>query len=135
MKNVATELDSAGYRKFGLVTGSILAVLFGLVLPWLFNFNYPVWPWVVAGVLIIMALLIPLRLGPVYKIWMKFGFVMNWINTRLILGILFYGIFLPVGFLLKLLGKVPIPKDFNKQVESYRKLSQQSEKENMERPY
>lgn len=135
MSSVVAALDAAGYRKFGLVTGSILGVLFGLFLPWLFSYHYPIWPWVMAGILFAMAILLPLSLGSVYKTWMKFGLVMNWINTRIILGVLFYGIFLPVGFLMKLLGKVPIPKGFNSLIESYRKPSKQSERENMERPY
>lgn len=135
MKNELIELDAAGYRKFGLVTGAIFAVLFGLALPWLFNFSYPIWPWILAGILFAQAILMPLTLSPVYKVWMKFGHIMNWINTRLILGILFYGMFLPVGILLKLIGKVPIAKGFDNHVETYRKQCQQSTKENMERPF
>ena len=45
------ELDAAGLRRFALVTGAILAVLFGVLLPWLFGFGFPLWPWIVAGVL------------------------------------------------------------------------------------
>ena len=44
-------LDAAGYRKFGLVSSAIVVVLFGLVIPWLFSFNYPKWPWIFAAVL------------------------------------------------------------------------------------
>ena len=42
------ELDRAGLRKFGLTTGAIVALLFGLFLPWLFDFGLPRWPWMLA---------------------------------------------------------------------------------------
>jgi hypothetical protein len=41
------ELDKAGLRRFGLTTGIIVAVLFGIVLPWVFNLGWPTWPWMV----------------------------------------------------------------------------------------
>jgi len=40
------KLDARGYRKFGVTTGAIIIGLFGLVIPWLFNLNYPTWPWI-----------------------------------------------------------------------------------------
>ncbi len=45
------ELDRQGLRQFALSTGAIVAVLFGLFFPWLLDVNFPIWPWVVAGVL------------------------------------------------------------------------------------
>ena len=33
------ELDREGLRQFGLTTGGIVAVLFGVVLPWLFDLD------------------------------------------------------------------------------------------------
>jgi len=135
MLNKVDKLDAQGYRKFGLVTGAIFAGLFGLLLPWIFGFNFPLWPWILFGILGGLALLIPMALGPIYIVWMKFGYVMNWINTRLILGILFYGMFVPVGLVLKLLGKVPIAKKFDNKLTTYRKECQQTTKENMENPF
>ncbi len=130
-----SKLDSKGYRKFGIVTGAIFALLFGLLIPWLFNLQYPMWPWIVAAILSVLGLSFPMVLEPVYLVWMKFGGVMNWINTRLILGILFYCIFFPVGVLLKVLGKDPMKRKLNNKIVSYRKLSHQARKSDMEHPY
>ncbi len=129
------QLDKQGYRKFGIVTGLILLGLFGLTIPYLFSLNYPKWPWYIASVLVVLALFAPMALKYPYQIWMKFGQVMNWINTRIILGILFYGIFLPVGFLLKLLGKDPMHRKLDKKLSSYRKLNEHDSKTNLEQPY
>ena len=128
-------LDSKGYRKFGLTTGAIVIVLFGLLIPWLFSLNYVKWPWILGGVLVLWALLAPSTLKPVYVGWMKFGNVMNWINTRIILGILFYGIFLPIGALMRLFGYDPMHRKLDSGLSSYRVTSDNDDKNNVERPY
>jgi Saxitoxin biosynthesis operon protein SxtJ len=38
---------------------------------------------------------------------MTVGEVLGWINTRLILGVLFYSLFTPLGLLMRLRGKEP----------------------------
>ena len=135
MSNEIQTLDSRGYRKFGLTTGAIVIVLFGLLIPWLFNLNYVKWPWILGGVLGLWALLAPTTLKPVYVGWMKFGHVMNWINTRIILGILFYGLFLPIGVVMRLFGKDPMQRTLDSRLTSYRVISHNDDKNNVERPY
>ena len=129
------KLDARGYRNFGLTTGAIVIGLFGLLIPWLFSFNYPTWPWMLGGGLGAWALVAPTTLRPVYTGWMKFGHLMNWINTRLILGILFYGIFLPIGALMRLFGNDPMHRKLDTTLPSYRVKSHREPKENVERPY
>lgn len=135
MKQSIERLDEKGYRYFGLTTGAIVITLFGLLIPWVFNLNYPRWPWILGGVLGTWALVAPGTLHPVYAGWMKFGHVMNWINTRLILGILFYGIFLPFGFVMRLMGKDPMHRKLDKAMSTYRVKSHNDSKDNVERPF
>ena len=135
MNTAITELDRKGYRKFGITTGVILVLLFGLAIPYLFNFNYPVWPWIIAAVLTAWGLVAPLTMKPLYIAWMRFGLVMNWINTRLILGILFYGIFLPFGLVFKITGKDPMRRKISENIVSYKESGELESKSNMENPY
>lgn len=135
MNEVIMELDKDGYRKFGITTSVILVVLFGLALPFLFSFDYPKWPWAIAAALTTWALLAPLSMKPLYKAWMKFGLIMNWINTRLILGVLFYGIFFPIGLIFKIIGKDPMDRKLDKNATSYRKHNELEIKSNLEHPY
>jgi len=127
--------DKKELRNFGLVTGPITAVLFGVALPWLFSFNYPLWPWYIMVVLVGMALLTPLSLALVYLTWMKIGHVIGWINTRIILGIVFYVVFAPVALLLKILGKDAMRCKIDKQLKSYRIDSIEQNKNHMEKPF
>ncbi|KOR27927.1 sxtJ, partial [Achromatium sp. WMS1] len=62
--------DTKGLREFGLVTGSMFIGIFGLLLPWLLRVTIPVWPWIIAGILWSLALLIPNRLKWIYYGWM-----------------------------------------------------------------
>ena len=135
MKNSIYKLDDQGYKKFGLLMALTFVFLFGLALPWIFSYSYPTWPWAIATIFIIMALAKPISLAKTYFVWMKFGQIMSWFNTKLILGILFYGMILPIGLLLKIFGKVPISKEFNKGINTYRKLSKLKNKEHMENPF
>ena len=64
-RNITTP-DRKGLREFGLVTGAIIAGLFGLLLPFLFALAYPLWPWIVFAILGLWALLGPSTLGGVY---------------------------------------------------------------------
>jgi hypothetical protein len=81
-----TTVTEKELREFGLITAAIAAGLFGLVLPWLKHHAIPYAPWIVAVVMLLLALLAPLALKPVYRIWIKIGDLLGWINTRIILG-------------------------------------------------
>jgi hypothetical protein len=122
-------------RHFGLTTGALLAGLFGLLFPWLFHYAVPWWPWLVATLLGGWALLLPASLGPVYRVWMAIGHGLGWINSRIILGLMFYVLILPMGFVMRLLGKDPMQRRFDKQATSYRVPSRNPPKDHLERPF
>ena len=122
-------------RKFGLMAGAFIATLFGLILPWLFAYNIPTWPWIVSGIFLFFALLVPFLLLPIYKGWMVVGHALGWINTRIILGILFFVLFLPIGITMKLFGKDPMARKFDKKKESYRIPCSPKNIALMEKPY
>ena len=44
-------------------------------------------------------------LDPVYQLWIRFGDAIGWVNSRIILGVLFYLVIAPIGLLLRVLGK------------------------------
>jgi hypothetical protein len=129
------EIDRKGLRQFGLLTGTIVAVLFGLLLPWLLGRQLPLWPWVAAGALLAWALTAPGTLRPVYRIWMRFGLVMSRITTPLLLGAVFLLTVLPTALILRLRGKDPMARTFDADARSYRVPSEPRAKETLERPF
>ena len=135
MNNQNKKLDKKSLREFGLITGGILVGIFGLLLPWLLEHEFPVWPWIIAGVLWVLAILLPMSLDPVYRVWMKIGLVLAWINTRIILGIMFYLIFFPVGLVLRLAGKDAMNRKLSKTQDTYRIIHPVPPKNHVEKPY
>jgi len=138
--HVIPELDRKGLREFGLVTGGIVAVLFGLFFPWVLERPMalwplqPLWPWVIFGVLGGLGLIAPMALNPIYKIWMRFGLMMSKIMTPLIMGIIFYIVITPVGLFRKLFAKDSLARTFD-DTDSYRVESKKTSAESLERPY
>src|SRR5262245_18982689 len=106
-------------RSFGLIVGGIFAVIG--VWPALWR-GQPLrlWGLLLGGALIALALVWPRSLTQVYRLWMTVGEILGWINTRLILGILFYGIFTPVGMFMRLRGQDPMRRTLTPEVNTYR---------------
>ena len=71
-----------------------------------------VWVVVPGALLAVAGLMMPGLLKQVYQGWMWVGHVMGWVNTRIILGILFYGIVTPMGLVMKLTGRDPMRRAF-----------------------
>lgn len=128
------EQDRGGLRDFGLVTGAIVAVLFGLFFPWLFERPLPLWPWVVLAVLALVAVVAPLALRPVYHGWMRVGLLLSRITTPIVMGIVFFVVITPVALLLKLLRKDAMKRDFD-EAPSYRVEREPVRDDNLEHPY
>ncbi len=122
-------------RKFGLLMAGVISVLFGLMIPFLGNKAYPIWPWATAGIFMIISLVHPSLLNRVYILWMKIGHVLGWINTRIILAVLFFGILTPIGVILRLLNKDPLFKKIEPNAVSYRVNCKPIESNEFERPF
>jgi len=129
------ELDRHGLRQFALSTGAIVAVPFGLFFPWLLDVNFPVWPWIVAGVLSGWGLVAPASLRPVYRGWMRFGLLLNRIVQPVILGVLFFFMITPTSALMRLLRRDAMARSFDDEAKSYRVPSTKRPKSHMERPF
>jgi hypothetical protein len=131
----ATPADRKQLREFGLVFAAGLIVMFGLLLPWLAGRSWPLWPWVAAGVFVTLALAFPPALRPLNALWLKIGHVLGWINTRIILGVVYFVVFLPAGLLLRLLHKDPMHRSIDASAASYRVPSKSAPNQQMERPF
>ncbi len=129
------EQSPAQLRSFGLIFGALIAVIFGLLIPWLFSGGYRWWPWAAGAVFAIWALAHPASLRPVYRVWMRFGLVIGFINTRIIMAILFYGLFLPIGFVMRLFGWDAMHRQLSGKVESYRVVSRKPRRDHMSHPF
>lgn len=90
------ELDKPQLRQFAFILGLGIAVIFGLIFPLLFSGAWRIWPWGVAVFLGLWGMLFPISLRPIYQLWMWFGILLGWVNTRLLLGMVFYLVMTPL---------------------------------------
>lgn len=137
---IKTDMTAAELRKFGLVTGAILIGLIGCLLPWLHSGVEKMLSWLlyvgpVGGALIVWSLVHPASLIYFYKPWMKLAEGLGFINTRIILFILFYGLFMPMGVIMRLFGKDPMHRELNAALDSYRLTRNNPARQHMEKPY
>jgi len=104
-------------RKFGLTIGILLLVIAGF-LYWRQRPSFPYFAYIGGG-FALTGLVVPILLKPIYKAWMSFAVVMGFIMTRVILTIIYFGMFTPIALVAKLLGKDLLDERLNKNATTY----------------
>jgi len=146
MNDAHKKPSAAELRLFGLVNGGILVAIFGILIPLAihwddFSFSTsvlgitPTWPWVLAAIIALWALVHPASLIVLHRPWMTIGKIMNWIYTRIMMLTIFYFLIVPMGLLMRLFGKDSMRRKFDKSLDSYRVPSSQEDKNHMRTPY
>ncbi len=115
-----TRHDHKELRQFGLGLGLLIAGVFWALLPWLGDRPRPTWPLVVAGAIVGLAAAWPVAIHPVYRALLPVARVLALVNTWLLLGAVFFGILLPVGAVLRRMGRLQYVTRFDPDVASYR---------------
>jgi hypothetical protein len=115
-------MSSASHRQlrdFGLIVGGIFGAI-GLW-PLVWRQEGPrLWALALAVALILPALVAPRILAPAHRVWMTLAEVLAWVNTRILLGVVFYGVVTPIGVVMRLLGHDPMRRRLEPTGESYR---------------
>jgi hypothetical protein len=117
---VLTSRDRQQLRQYGLGLAVLVVLLFFALVPWLWDRPRPMWPWVVAAVLATLALAWPRAIYPVYRLLLPVARVLGIVNTWLLLGAVFFGILMPVGWVLRRTGRLQYVARFDREAPSYR---------------
>lgn len=121
------------YRSFAWIVGGVAGILFGVIFPLLKGIPIRWWLVAPAAALALAGACIPSYLGPVYRLWMKIGHVMGKVNTFILLHIVFYCIFTPMAFLLRITSwNSSVREKPDAGVATYRAPSAAQPKERME---
>jgi hypothetical protein len=121
-------------RSFGLIVGGGFAVL-GFA-PAVFHGQGPrIWALALGFLLVAAALIFPVALRPIFRVWMWVGELLGWVNTRIILLLVYYAVIVPIGGLLRMTGKDPMRLKFEQDAKSYRILRTKRPASHMQRQY
>ena len=128
------EVTSKQLRSFGLIVGGIFAVIALWPLVWRGD-GLRLWAVILAGLLAVPAVVFPMSLKLLYRGWMAIGEVLGWINTRIILGLVFYGVFTPFAMLMRMRGKDPMRRGWDPDLETYREVREPRAGSHMQRQF
>jgi len=127
--------EDKNLRKFGFTLGAAFLILTVILLA---KHRHNILPTsIISALFFISASTFAQILKPVYIIWMKLAYILGWINTRLILLIIFYLVFVPVALLMKLFSVDLLDRKIEKEKNSHWKKKEVSEfdKLNYERQF
>jgi len=94
------EVKLPSERSFAMVFATVFALI-GLI-PLLHGGSIRWWSIVIGAVFLIIGLTVPSILRPLNKLWMRFGLLLHRIVNPLVLGLMFWGILVPVGYLIRM---------------------------------
>ena len=108
-------------REFGFLIGFTFPVLIGWLLPLIGGHSFRTWTLFISVPSIVLAFTKPILLLYPYRAWMKLGHILGWVNSRIILGLVFLIVLQPIAFIMRILGHDPLrTKKFAQ--ESYREI-------------
>ena len=122
-------------RKFGITIGIALGILGGLFLWRAKEFYF--YFFILSAAFFSFGIIVPALLKPIYKIWMTLAMLLGWLMTRIILSVLFYLVFTPIGLLARLFGKDFLNSNSNRNADSHwiLKGTAKPERSNYERQF
>lgn len=86
------------------------------------SLNIRHWSLLTALFFFLIGIFIPKALSTFYRLWTKLGELMAGVISKIILLLLFYGLFAPIGIMLRLLRKDLLHKKLDKNCSSYWQL-------------
>lgn len=109
--------DKKTLRKFGVSVGSVLLAI-GIIL-YLSDKSSFIYFGAIGFLLIIFGIIYPAILKPLNKLWMALAVILGWFSSRIILMLLFYVVFMPLGFFLRISGKDFLKLRIDKNAKTY----------------
>jgi len=156
MVRINQKHSTSQIRIFGLLFGLLIIFIFNILLPKIFGLKVDIiienylsfseylpfdvfmqWPNLISFIILIVAVIPPKSFSGIMNIWIKFGSIIGFINSKIILMIIFYIFITPLGLFLRIINRNYLFIKIDKSVKSYRKYSPQdiNKNNNLKEPY
>ena len=104
-------------RNFGLVFFVVFLII--SFFPLLNEGSIKIWSLIIAIIFLILGLFNSNLLKPLNILWFKLGLLLGSIVAPIVMGIIFYLVITPTGFIMKMLGKDLLNKKYDIKKKSY----------------
>ena len=97
-------------RDFGILIGFGFPIILGIIIPLLYGHSFRAWTLFIGIPFLMLGFIYPRILFYPFKFWMKLGYVLGWVNSRIILGLVFLLVLQPVALFMKFFNYDPLKK-------------------------
>ena len=129
-----SEIELPSNRKFGL----FFSLVFTVAAAYFYFTGNIVWTYAFVAASLIFLLITLIKsdaLLPLNKLWMQFGLLLGMIVSKIVLGIIFFGLFMPIATLMRLSGRDELSLQFSKKVSHWITRSEQIKPESFKNQY
>ena len=100
----SSQVDAGQARRSALVVACVLALLAG----WNAHRERETVALVLgsaSALLVVVGFLSPVASRAFYRVWMRLARLLGWVNSRILLSLIFYGVITPMGIVQRLIGR------------------------------
>ena len=129
-----SEIELPSNRKFGL----FFTFVFAVAAAYFYYAENIVWTYAFVAASLIFLLITLIKsdaLLPLNKLWMRFGLLLGMIVSKIVLGIIFFGLFMPIATLMRLSGRDELSLQFSQKVSHWKTRSEQIEPESFKNQF
>ena len=102
-------------RQFGRGVGGVLFAI-GLWFIWRDRDTWLTFALLaLSGGLLLLSLVAPVLLRYPSRAWMGLAYVLGWVSTRIVLAVVFFGVLMPVGLIMRVFGWDPLRRRAGRQ--------------------
>ena len=129
-----SEIELPSNRKFGL----FFTFVFAVAAAYFYYAENIVWTYafvVASQIFLLITLIKSDALLPLNKLWMRFGLLFGMIASKIVLGIIFFGLFMPIAVLMRLGGRDELRLQISQKVSHWKTRSEQIEPESFKNQF
>ena len=102
------KIEEKFLKEFGILIGVLFPIFIGWFLPFIYGHGFRKWTLIVGFIFLFIGILKPILLMNPYKYWIKLGDFLGFINSHIILGIVFFVVLFPISLFMRLFGYDPL---------------------------
>ena len=105
---MTNKISKKQLRDFGFLIGFGLPLIVGWLIPSITGHGFRAWTLWISIPTLVIGVLSPRILRKPYQAWMQLGHLLGYVNSRIILGLVFIAVLQPIAFVMRAFGYDPL---------------------------